>query len=113
MAHGKYTPANFGNYDLQNPHIYELFVYFALEAAEKTDHYSAKFIMYRVRWETMAKDDQPDEFKVNDGWISHYARKFIDDHPELDGFFEFREIPGGYHVKPPPPPNITEQAALI
>lgn len=109
---GKYTPENFVNYDLQNPHIYRLFKRFALMATAQVDHYSAKFIMYRVRWETMASDDQPD-FKVNDGFISHYARKFIAEYPELDGFFEFREVANGYHVTPPPPPIITEQAALI
>jgi hypothetical protein len=111
MAHGKWTPENFRNYHAQNPHIYERFCKFALEAVQRRHHFSAKAIFHIIRWYTPDTDDQ-DSFKIDDGWISHYARKFMDEHPEHDGYFETRERRGSYHERPPPRPAITEQQPL-
>lgn len=38
-----------------------------------------------------------EDFKIDDGWISHYARKFMRVHPEHDGFFETRVRKNSYH----------------
>ena len=102
----------FKHYHEQNPQIYKMFCKFAEQAARRRDHYSAKAIMERIRWETMISDDQPD-FKIDNTWTSHYARKYMKDHPEHDGFFELRIKRGGYHEPPPPPPEITEQQSLL
>lgn len=112
MANGKYTPENFSNYHKQNPHIYKRFCKFALEAVSRRDHFSAKAIFHIIRWYTQDTDDQPD-FKIDDGWVSHYSRKFMDDYPEHDGYFQTRIRQGSYHEQQPPPPEITEQASLL
>lgn len=111
MARGKWTPENFRNYHRQNPHIYARFEHKALEAVERRKHFSAKAIFHIIRWYTPDTDDQPD-FKIDDGWISHYARMFMDRHPEHEGYFETRLRRGSYHEAAPPPPTITVQQPL-
>ena len=93
---GKWTKENFEKYDEENPQIYFLFKQFALQAAQYRTRYSAKSIFHRIRWETMvtAKDS---EFKIDDGWISHYARKFMNEYPQLSNFFETRLRKDSYH----------------
>lgn len=108
---GKKTKEAFQHYHKQNPDIYRMFCRFARQAAQRRDHYSAKAIMERIRWETMLNDDQPD-FKIDNTWTSHYARKFMADYPQYNGFFQLRIQPGGYHEPPPPPPEVTEQEPL-
>ena len=111
MANGKWTKEAFQNYHQQNPHIYARFEKFALEAVQRRDHFSAKAIFHIIRWYTPDADDQP-EFKIDDGWVSHYARMFMEKHPEHEGYFATRERRGSYHEPPPPPPEITQQQPL-
>ncbi len=33
-----------------------------------------------------------EDFKINDHYLSRYARKLMEEHPELDGLFELREL---------------------
>jgi len=96
MTVGKWTKENFAKYHEENPHIYDYFERFALMMAERRSYYSAKCVFHRVRWETTleGKDDQ---FKVDDGWISHYARMFMELHPEHKGFFKTRSRRDSYH----------------
>ena len=49
-----------------------------------------------MRWETMIRKPKED-FKIDDGWISHYARKFLEEYPNLEGFFETRVRRNTYH----------------
>lgn len=93
---GKWTVENFNEYDAKNPEIYSLFKRFALEASTRKTHYSAKIIFHRIRWETMLSG-KDSEFKIDDGWISHYARKFLKEFPNLDGFFKTRVRSKSYH----------------
>lgn len=87
---GKYTVSAFNEYDTKNPMIYTIFTKFALQVATKREYYSAKAIFHRVRWETEFGDSDVDaSFKISDGWISHYARKFIKDYPQHKTFFRF------------------------
>jgi hypothetical protein len=39
-----------------------------------------------MRWDS-AIGETDSEYKISDGWISHYARKFMEEYPEYDGFF--------------------------
>ena len=92
---GKWSKANFKKFDQDHPEIYEMFEVFSKKAATKRSYFSAKAIMHRIRWETMigAKED----YKIDDGWISHYARKFMELNPKLDGFFQTRQRTKSYH----------------
>lgn len=92
----KWTKENFEIYDQKHPDIYELFKHFALQIAKRKKTYSAKSIFHRVRWETLIGGDV-DDYKIDDGWISHYARKFVKEFPEHESLFNFRVRKNGYH----------------
>jgi len=92
---GKWTKENFSTYHTNNPEIYNLFVKFTMMATQHKRYYSAKAIFHRIRWETMITGEG--DYKIDDGWISHYARKFMDDFPQHSGFFQTRERRNSYH----------------
>jgi len=94
---GKWTKENFDIHCQDNPEIYEAFVKYALQAAHRRKHYSAKSIFHRIRWQTMFQE-QGCQFKIDDGWISHYARKFMDEYTHLEGFFSIRQRASSYHA---------------
>jgi len=93
---GKWSKLNFILFDLKNPEIFDNFAHFALIAAQHRRYYSAKAVFHRVRWETMISGED-DIYKIDDGWISHYARKFMRLYPEHDGFFQTRTRRDSYH----------------
>jgi len=95
MPNGKWTKENFEIHHIKNPRVYELFCRFALQSAQGRDHFSAKMVYFRIRWFTQVEENDS-QFKLDDGWISHYARKFMKDYPEYEGFFEIRVRKGGY-----------------
>lgn len=94
--YGKWTKEKFEKHHQDHPEIYDLFERYALHAASVRKYYSAKAIFHRVRWHTQI-EERNSEFKIDDGWISHYARKFLADHPEHEGFFQTRLRYNSYH----------------
>ena len=108
MKNRKWSTENFEIHHSKNPHIYQLFCRFALQAAERRDYFSAKAIFHRMRWYTLIEENES-EFKLDDGWISHYARKFMEDYPQHKGFFETRVRRGGYFERRTEP----QQEALL
>jgi len=93
---GKWTKEKFEEHHEKHPEIWELFVIFALQAAKVRKHFSAKCIFHRVRWESQIVEDNA-KYKIDDGWIAHYARKFMDEFPAHEGFFETRVRKESYH----------------
>ena len=93
---GKWTKENFELYHIENPAIYELFTRFSLQAASKRARYSARGIFHQIRWHTMMRE-KDGVYKIDAGWTSHYARKFMDEHPQHEGFFETRVRRESYH----------------
>jgi len=93
---GKWSQENFIDHHQANPQIYDMFVEFALQVAARRSYYSAKNIFHRIRWETMIEESDS-QFKIDDGWISHYARKFVQDYPEHCNLFSFRTRKNSYH----------------
>jgi len=91
----KWTKENFELYDAQHSDIWEMFKKFSLQVAARKKHFSAKCVFHRVRWETAIGDSG--DFKIDDGWISHYARKFANEFPEHEDLFEFRVRQKSYH----------------
>lgn len=87
MPVSRNTPEAFKAHCDSNPEIYELFKQFTFEAAKHTNRYSAGAILHRIRWETTVSEDY-EQFKIDHNWASHYARKFMKDYPEYDGFFQ-------------------------
>ena len=91
----KWTKENFELYDADHPDIWEMFKKFSLQIAAKRQYFSAKCVFHRVRWETAIGNTG--DFKIDDGWISHYARKFAKEYPEHENLFEFRVRQKSYH----------------
>lgn len=77
----------------ENPHVYELFKRFTLEAIKSgRAHYSVNAIFERIRWYTDI-ETKNDPFKINNNHRPYYARMFMDQHPEHEGFFRIRRTP--------------------
>jgi hypothetical protein len=82
----------FEEFHKANPRIYDLLVRFALEVKGKGwKRYSIDAIYQRVRWHVNIETSDTD-FKINDHFRSRYARLIMSRVPELDGFFEVREL---------------------
>lgn len=87
--------AKWRQFHKDNPDVYRLFKSFAMTAIHAGHkHFSADAVMHRVRWETSVVTSD-DTFKVNNNWVAYYARLFMADHPEHDGFFRTRAVNRG------------------
>lgn len=69
-----------------NPHVFALFVRFALEARKYRDRFSAHAIGERIRWHSMV-ETSGEPYKINDHAWPYYARLAMLTYPDLDGFF--------------------------
>lgn len=82
---------SFDTYHRENPHVFTAFVRYAREAKKRGfDKFGAKAIMERIRWhfniETVG-----DVFLINNNYTALYARKAMDECPDLKGLFHLRE----------------------
>lgn len=75
-----------------NPHVYELFKRFSVEAI-KNGHkrLSAWLIVNRIRWETSVVTKSGD-FKISNNAIAYYSRMFMHDYPSYNGFFRTKPL---------------------
>ena len=80
-------------YHLKHPDVWKLFVRFTLQKINQGwDHYSAKGVFERIRWETNVPDvDTKKHFKLGNNYHSFYARFFMNAYPQHQGFFRLRE----------------------
>ena len=83
----------FAIFDADNPDIYRLFKKLSLEVIDRGfDNYSARTILHRMRWHYTIETVSVDGFKINDHHSPYYARKFMAEFPEHDGFFRNRVV---------------------
>ena len=76
----------------QNPHVYDLFEKFTLDAISKGhERLSAWLIVNRIRWET-AVETRGDDFNISNDFIAYYARLFMHNHPRYEGFFKTKTL---------------------
>lgn len=88
---GLFDSTWFEEYHAQNPHIYEAFKRFTLEAtANGRTRLSARMVVERLRWESMVRAVDG-EYKINDHIIPFYARLFVQDFPEHKNLFSMRK----------------------
>lgn len=81
----------FEQFDADNPKVWELFVRFTFDVIKAGhERFSADSILHRIRWETAIKTTD-EHFKINNNFSADYARKFMLQFPEYDGFFELRK----------------------
>lgn len=82
---------DFIKYHNENPHIYNMFRHYALEAIKKGHkRLSAEFIICILRWETGARAYN-DSYKINNNVKPFYSRMFLREFPNYKSFFEIRK----------------------
>ena len=82
---------NFWAFHQENPQVFELFKRFTEEMrGTGRKRYGVKSIAERIRWH-FATTSRSDEFKMNNNYVSCYARLLILNDPELKDFFQTRE----------------------
>lgn len=83
----------FEEFDQDNPDVWELFKQFTFELINAgREYYSVDAVVHRIRWETAVQTESKDEYKINDHFTAHYARKFHDEFPKHTGFFRTRPL---------------------
>ena len=83
----------FNQYHKDNPQVYELFKRFTFMAIKRGhNRLSAWMIANRIRWETSIETFSVDEYKISNDYIALYARMFMQDHPQYNGFFKTKEM---------------------
>lgn len=89
------TPTNeelFQRFHEENPHVYRALVKLAFRAkAAGIKKWGINAVIEVFRWEH-AIETKGDTFKINNNHAPHYARLIMAREPELDGFFNTREI---------------------
>ncbi len=90
MAKRPLTNADyFKIYHAENPHIYQAFSAYAMQLiAAGVTNLSAYLIYERMRWETLVGGN--DGFKLNNNYRPYYARLFMQDNPQYEGYFTLR-----------------------
>ena len=77
-----------------NPNVYRLIERFTKQAiGAGFKHYGMMSIIQRVRWHTQIETDDL-SFKINNNHAPYYARHFMEQNPEHEGFFRTRRVGG-------------------
>lgn len=83
----------FEAYHKANPSIYNLFKRYTWEMIRKRGKASSKLIINQIRWEiNINTKRQEGDFKINDAFTSRYVRMLLENHPEISGYFELRNL---------------------
>lgn len=82
----------FNEFNANHPHIFNLFCTFALQVKARGKKIGAKAIAERIRWEIYFELPKLEEYKINNNYISRYARLAVKKYPELITVFNFRSL---------------------
>ena len=52
----------------------------------------ARLVWERLRWHFRFESNEGESFKLNDHYITYYARMAMEREPDLEGFFEIRQL---------------------
>ena len=75
----------------EHPEVWRLFVRFTFQIIDRGySNYSVNAIFERIRWEIDAGGDGLAMFKLNNNYRAFYARKFMRQYPQHEGFFRTR-----------------------
>jgi hypothetical protein len=88
--------AKFEEFDKNNPHVYAELVKLAKRArARGVERLGIKMLWEVLRWQLQVETYHPgaDKFRLNNNYHALFARKLMDEYPELRGLFETRESP--------------------
>ena len=74
----------------KNPQVYDLVEQFTQQVIDAGhQHYGMQTILERIRWHVMVETSD-DTFKINNNYGAFYARLYMENHPEHEGFFRTR-----------------------
>lgn len=83
----------FEKFHKQNPHIYELFCKYSCEAIKSgKKRMSHWLVANRIRWDAEVVTNTDEQYKISNDFIALYARKFMEEHPQHNGFFKTKEM---------------------
>ena len=83
---------DFEQFHLQNQQVWKLFEKYALMIVQRGfSHYGAAAVFERIRWHVQIETTGK-EFKLNNNYCAHYARKFEEEYPDHVGFFRCRRL---------------------
>ena len=83
----------FDDWIVRHPEIETLSVQFARELRQAGhSKYGIKAVLERIRWHYATRTDQAEEFKISNSYTSRMARFLMTKYPELEGFFNLREL---------------------
>lgn len=78
----------FWDFHEANPGVYAMFEKLAHTAiARGRTRLSARLIIERIRWEVYIEVVTEEEFKLPNAYTPFYARKFMLENPQYDGYF--------------------------
>lgn len=81
----------FEHFHATNPHVFAELRALALRAkASGIERWSVDALFHVLRWERAIATRSDDGFRLNNNYTSHYARRLMDEVPELAGFFNTR-----------------------
>jgi len=84
------TKEQFKKYNDDNPKVYDLFCKFTNKVINRGfRNFSAESIINQIRWFTSI-ETTGDVFKINNDLKPYYARQFMKDNPQHQGFFRTR-----------------------
>ena len=82
----------FMRFHKENPEVYDAFVRLANEAKQKGfTSIGAHLLIQRIRWECQVERGE-NAYKICNNHFPYYARLFILNNPEFEGFFELRKL---------------------
>jgi hypothetical protein len=83
----------FEEFDKARPQVYDALLEFTLQAYYAGAARIGIGELYeRVRWHFRVERKMGEEFKLNNIYRSRYARKLMDEYPDLVGIFELRTL---------------------
>ncbi len=84
---------DFERFHLENPWVYEKLVALARQYLARGRRVGIKHLWEVLRWHAFHDTvDEASEWKLCNNYHSRYARRIMEQEPELDGFFELREL---------------------
>ncbi len=82
----------FAAFHQANPNVYDELVRLSRQAkAAGRERVGLRMLFEVVRWNQLTSTTG-DQFKLNDNYISRYARLIMDQEPDLAGLYETREL---------------------
>lgn len=92
-SHEDRIQAAFERFHAENPHVFDMFVRFAMEMRQAGyNRGSAGLIFERIRWELRMDTFSSEPVALNNNYRSRYARLFEQTYPEWRGFFRKRRL---------------------